>query len=312
MMDKLRVVIVTPVHEDAESASRLFRELSAVVPDARVVAVDDGSVRTPLDEQALRFAGLKGAVIRLRRNLGHQGAIAVGLSYAHESMGDFDCAVIMDSDGEDTPKSVGILLHGFAGSGVDVRVAERRRRDESFKFVLFYKVYKFLFRLLTGQTINFGNFMVLKRTAVTRLTAMNEIWIHLAASVIASKLRVEGEKIDRGSRYSGRSKMSFIALVLHGLKGVMVFSEQVLIRMGGASLIVAVVSVFVILIAVVLKLIHEASPGWLSTVIASMLLIFLQTAVLTLITLMITGLIRTSTLTQIDYKAFVDCVIEVD
>ena len=311
-MDNLELVIITPVYEDAESARTLFRELSGVVKDARIVAVDDGSLRHPLGEDALRSAGMKGAVIKLRRNLGHQGAIAVGLSYARESLGNFDCAIVMDADGEDAPASVRVLLQGFAESRADVRVAERKKRHEPLQFRLFYRMYRFLFRLFTGRTINFGNFMALKPAAVSRLTAMNEIWIHLPASVIASKLTVEGRRVDRGIRYSGSSKMNFLALVLHGSKGIIVFSEQVLLRMGGASLVVALTSVVMILVAVLLKIVHAATPGWASTVIASVVLIFLQTGVLTLVTLMITGLVRTSTLNRIDYKAFVERVIEVD
>jgi len=294
-MDELNVVIVTPVYEDVESARMLFRGLRECVGDVRIVAVDDGSVRHPVEGEALESSGTKGAVIRLRRNLGHQGAIAVGLCHVYASMQDYDCVVVMDSDGEDKPESVRELLQGFAESEADVRVAERNKRGESMDFIQFYRAYKFLFRMLTGKTINFGNFMALKPRAVSRLAAMNEIWLHLAASVIASRLRIAGCKIDRGARYVGTSQMNFVGLVLHGFKGVMVFAEQVLIRMGGASLIIATASVAVIIIAILLKLVDAASPGWLSTVVGSMIVIFLLTGVLTLITLMITGLVRIST-----------------
>lgn len=310
-MQRPKVLIVTPVFEDAESAHQLFRELRNNLGDVAIVAVDDGSLTHPVDGDMLESLGIKVTVIKLRRNLGHQGAIAVGLCHVHDVMRDYDCVVVMDSDGEDTPASVVELLGGFLDSEADVRVAERKKRNESFNFIQFYKVYKFLFRQLTGRTINFGNFMALKPRAVARLSAMNEIWIHLAASVIASRLGIEGRKIDRGTRYAGSSKMNFVSLVLHGFKGVMVFSEQVLIRMGVASLLVAACSIFVILAALLLKLVDAASPGWLSTVVGTMIVIFLQTGVLTLITLMLTGLVRISTFNPIDYRKFVDRIIEV-
>ena len=311
-MNNLKILVVTPVYEDVESARFLFKELKRCIQDLTIIAIDDGSIYQPIDAEALETLGIKGAVITLRRNLGHQGAIAVGLCYVNAFLPqDYDCVVVMDSDGEDTPESLCELLEGFNSSIADVRVAERKRRNESFKFIQFYRIYKFLFQTLTGKSINFGNFMALKPKAVSRLTAMNEIWIHLAASVIASKLRIEGCKIDRGTRYVGNSKMNFVSLVLHGFKGVMVFSEQVLIRMGGASLIVAIGSAIMILFAVVLKLIDAASPGWFSTVIGSTIAIFLQTGVLTLITLMITGLLRISTLNQIDFKSFIEEVKEI-
>ncbi len=310
-MHKIKVLIVTPVFEDVESACLLFRDLKEHVPNLTVLAIDDGSVYHPIDAEMMESIGVKGTVITLRRNLGHQGAIAVGLSYAHANMHDYDCVVVMDSDGEDTAESVRELLNGFLESEADVRVAERKKRNESFQFIQFYRIYKFLFRMLTGKTINFGNFMAIKPKAVSRLSAMNEIWIHLAASVIASRLRIEKCSIDRGIRYTGSSKMNFVGLVLHGFKGVMVFSEQVLIRMGAASMLVAIASIAMILVAIVLKFINAASPGWFSTVIGSTVSIFLQTGVLTLITLMITGLVKVSTLNQINFHNFIDHVEEV-
>ena len=48
-------------------------------------------------------------MLQLRRNLGHQRAIAVGLAYAEEH-DPCDVVVIMDGDGEDDPKDVPRLL----------------------------------------------------------------------------------------------------------------------------------------------------------------------------------------------------------
>ena len=310
-MCDLNLVIVTPVYEDVESARMLFQQIKDKFGKVKIIAVDDGSVNLPIDGEDLVSLGLTGSVIQLRRNLGHQGAIAVGLCYVHEFIKDYDCVIVMDSDGEDTPESIPELLDGFMHSLADVRVAERKKRNESFKFIQFYKVYKFAFRMLTGKSINFGNYMALKPKAVSRLSAMNEIWIHLAASVIASRLRIEGRRINRGIRYTGSSKMNFVSLVLHGFKGVMVFSEQVLVRIGGASLMVASFSLISILAAIFLKFVDATSPGWSTSVVGSMIAVLLQTGVLTLITLMISGMVKISSFNQIDFKGFIERVINV-
>jgi polyisoprenyl-phosphate glycosyltransferase len=47
--------------------------------------------------------GLSGVVIKLKRNVGHQRAIAIGLNYVADHHPDIACTVVMDSDGEDTP-----------------------------------------------------------------------------------------------------------------------------------------------------------------------------------------------------------------
>jgi len=44
------LVIITPIYEDIEASSRLFKELAASFnSQVYVVAVDDGSVRQPVD-----------------------------------------------------------------------------------------------------------------------------------------------------------------------------------------------------------------------------------------------------------------------
>ena len=45
-----KLIVVTPVYEDVEASSRLFKELAAQFGrDIFVVAVDDGSVKQPVD-----------------------------------------------------------------------------------------------------------------------------------------------------------------------------------------------------------------------------------------------------------------------
>ncbi len=195
---------------------------------------------------------------------------------------------------------------------VDIVVAERRSRVETLKFRLFYIVYKWLFRLLSGRGISFGNFMAMKPSALRRLVAMQELWIHVAGSVLTSKLRVRACPLDRGSRYAGQSKMNFVGLALHGFRALMVFAEDVLVRVGIACALVAVLSVLGSLAAVFLKLFGFATPGWFSVALGILLLVFLQTGALTLITLMLTGVVRGGSSAAVDYRAFVDEVLHVE
>ena len=90
------LVVITPVYEDKEASGQLFVELARLFGrSVFVVAVDDGSVRTPLEVTSLVDAGLEGVVIRLKRNIGHQQAIAVGLSYAAENLQHCERFVVM-------------------------------------------------------------------------------------------------------------------------------------------------------------------------------------------------------------------------
>ncbi|GLS13205.1 MULTISPECIES: glycosyltransferase [Hydrogenophaga] len=305
------LIVVTPVFEDREASARLFQELAAQFPQGLfVLAVDDGSVRQPLDIDSLRAAGVQGAVLRLRRNVGHQRAIAIGLAHACESLQDHQRVVVMDSDGEDLPATMPALLQGLDDAEVDVVVAQRKRRVETLRFKAFYAIYKRFFRLMTGRPIAFGNFMALKAAAARRLVAMQELSIHVAGAVLGSRLRTRACPLDRGPRYAGQSKMNFVGLVLHGFKGLMVFAEDVLVRVGIACGLIAGAALAGIVAAVLLKLAGYSTPGWFSVALGLLVLMLLQTGALALMTLMLTGVVRGGTVTTaIGYRDFVAAVI---
>lgn len=307
-----RFIVVTPVYEDVEASSRLFKELSAEFGrEVFVVAVDDGSVKQPLQIGSLSAAGVDGVVLTLRRNVGHQRAIAIGLGYVSEHIQPEQRVVVMDSDGEDLPSTIPSLLESLDSAETDVVVAQRKSRVETFRFKAFYAIYKRFFGLMTGRAISFGNFMALKSAAVKRLVAMQELSIHVAGAVLASKLRTSACPLDRGPRYAGKSKMNFVGLALHGFKGLMVFAEDVLVRVGIACAAIAVLAIGGAAAAIVLKLIGFSTPGWFSIALGILVLMFLQTGALALMTLMLTGVVRGGTVTTaIAYHEFIEMITE--
>lgn len=306
-------LIVVPVYEDRQAATRLFSEIAALYGEhVFLLAVDDGSVREPIDADALRAAKLDGAIIRLRRNVGHQKAIAIGLSYLSQYVQHDQAIVVMDSDGEDLPASIAQLVTALEDAQVDIAVAQRRRRVETLKFKGAYALYKLLFKVLTGRNINFGNFMAMKAAGLRRLAAMQELPLHLAATALVSKLRIKPIIIDRGARYAGRSKMNFVGLVLHAFRALMVFAEDVLVRVGILCAFIATLSVLFAMLAVILKLIGFATPGWFSVALGVLIIIFLQTGALALMTLILTGIVRSdNTAGTIVFNDFIDSVIDI-
>jgi hypothetical protein len=303
------LVVVTPVFEDREASARLFQELARLQPAPYVVAVDDGSVREPLEPASIAAAGLNGVVVVLRRNVGHQRAIAIGLGYSAELAPAAARVIVMDSDGEDLPSSIAQLLACLESEQVEVVVAQRKNRIESLGFRAFYTVYKSLFRLLTGRRIGFGNFMAMKPAALARVVSMQEVWIHVAGCVLNSRLRLQQLPLGRGPRYAGSSKMNFVSLALHGFRALMVFAEDVLVRVGIACAAVAALSVVGMATAIVLKLVGFATPGWFSVALGIMLLIFMQTGTLVLVTLMLTGVVRSGSVTSVAWRDFVAHVL---
>lgn len=231
-------LILMPVYNDWDSVRALLTQLDAALPEpATVLLVDDGSTepRPAAFPAGARVSGVE--VLRLRRNLGHQRAIAVGLSYLAAER-DAEPIVVMDADGEDRPEDVGRLLRAFReASRQRVVFAARMRRSENLLFRVCYHTYRLLHWLLTGIPVRVGNFSVLSRDHLAALTVMPDLWNHYAASVLKSKLPVAMVPTTRARRLAGQSKLNFVGMVVHGLSAISVFTELVAVRLSLATLL---------------------------------------------------------------------------
>lgn len=222
------VVLVIPIFDDWESADMLCQLLDAVFRSNRdrkvtILFVNDGSISEPSLPALARCLALQSVkVLNLRRNMGHQRAIALGLAYVQEHM-PCDAVVVMDGDGEDKPEDVPSLLDELDRAGVQIVFAERGKRLEGFAFRASYSFYRGLHRVLTGRTVRFGNFSALRFSSLGRLTIMSEMWTHYAASARIANLPIKAIRIDRGTRLRGRTKMTFDSLVLHGLAAIALY-----------------------------------------------------------------------------------------
>jgi glycosyltransferase involved in cell wall biosynthesis len=145
---------------------------------ANVLVVDDASTTAqPYEDIVLQSprATREIDVLQLRRNLGHQRAIAVGLAYV-EANANCRAVVVMDGDGEDEPEDVQKLIERCSQEGYEKLVfAKRIKRSESWFFKLFYLAYRLFYRLLTGYEIRVGNFSVIPHEVLYRIVGVSEI-----------------------------------------------------------------------------------------------------------------------------------------
>lgn len=137
------LIVLMPVFNDWGALlillPRLERALNVAGLRAEVLIVDDGStVPVPPNLGPNSFLAVESVdVLSLRRNLGHQRAIAVGLSYI-EANRPCRAVVVMDGDGEDDPRDVPRLVSEcFANQGQKIIFAARTRRAESLAFRFF-------------------------------------------------------------------------------------------------------------------------------------------------------------------------------
>lgn len=265
----LRVAFITPVYNDWQCIPFLARdlgELRSYVGKVSLIIVNDGSSQV----SSLTINDFPPSldtidIIHLGCNLGHQRAIAIGITEVVRRA-DVEAVIVIDSDGEDAPMDALKLLHALVQHPGSAIVAQRRSRSESVRFHLSYAIYKFLFRALIGRRLDFGNFSAMSHGAARRLTFMPELWNHFSATLMKSRIPVLKVPIDRKPRWLGRSKMNFVSLVNHGLGAIATFSDVAFARLllvsALAIVLLTILCLFIVLVRLATPL---AIPGWTTT-----------------------------------------------
>lgn len=235
-----RTLICIPVFNDWASVLLVLDRLQEVSRrlerPAAVVLVDDGSTEPAPTERLARLSGFSSIeILALRRNVGHQRAITLGLAYIHRRR-PCRAVVVMDGDGEDGPEDVPLLLERCRETGwSSVVFARRTRRSEGLLFLVGYHGFRALHLLLTGRRVEVGNFSVVPRALLERIVGISEVWNHYAAAVIHARLPVEKVPIPRRRRLLGASRMRPVDLAVHGLSAISVYGEVIGARLIGLA-----------------------------------------------------------------------------
>ncbi|MCE9613258.1 MAG: glycosyltransferase [Lentisphaerae bacterium] len=308
-------IILIPVYNDWESVRLLMPDLDRVLAslpgDKRVILIDDGSTQfPPADLLRQPCAGIQRVdLLSLRRNLGHQRAIAIGFCYVWEHV-PCDAVLVMDADGEDAPSDIPRLMACYQNEGAGKLIfAERARRSEGVFFRAFYQLYRGAHWLLTGIEVKVGNFSLVPRTILSRLVVVSDLWNHYSASVFKARLPHAGIATQRAKRLHGQSRMNFVALVVHGLSAISVFSD-----LAGVRLLICFGGVLTLtLLALGGMIIRQVATGaglwgWAGLGIGFLLMVLLQVGLFALMACFITLGARNNAgfIPQRDYHHFVD------
>ncbi len=241
----MKVKILIPNYNDWQSVFKLLENIDLVIAgleeEVSVLIVNDASTEQR-PEISLNLNNLKSIqVINMKENRGHARCNAAGLKYINERE-DVDYVIPMDGDGEDRPEEIRLLIEKAKEHPDTVITANRIKRSEGLLFNFCYLVHKYLTFVFTGQSIKFGNYTCLTKSAVDKMSKEAATWSSFSGSL--SKVVKDRRSVPsiRGSRYFGPSKMSFINLLKHSLSIVAVYKFTVLIR----SIIFLAVYIFLV------------------------------------------------------------------
>ena len=285
----MNISFILPVFDDWDAAALLLKKIDdnllKVKTSFHVYLVNDSPSKAENIEEIAKLKRKKISsieIINLKKNLGHQTAIAIGLAKVHE-INPSDFYIIMDSDGEDNPIYLEELLQLASEKKTHAIVAQRKTREASLVFKICYLFFRIIFALFIGRKIDFGNYMILPKKIVSKIILGSELLQSLPATLLLSKSPIFRLPTKRLKRLSGDSKMSFTALVKLGITHISVFGDTVFTRIFILSLSVFCLTGALIIYEIIIKFFSDSAPaGWASSFIAPLALVSINLLILSL------------------------------
>ena len=235
--------IILPTYNDWKSLSILLMQIERCLKNTsniyKILIINDNSSeknKYNLNKNKF-FKEIK--VLNLRENIGSQKAIATGLKYLSKYKNSKeDKFIIMDSDGEDDPKKINEIIR-FVEKNQNTKIITMNRtmRKESLFFSILYEIHLLVTFVITFKYIRFGNFSFLTKKVVNIITKKKELWLAYSATLNKYFNSKNFILAPRRKRISGKSKMSYSALIIHSLNIQSVYKKNIFFSYISYSLI---------------------------------------------------------------------------
>ena len=254
-------IILTPTFNDWKSLSKLLFEIDKNIAglkgNFKTLVINDASTLKPkLNLKNIKHLR-KIKIITLKKNLGSQKSICLGLKYLQKKKTKAIITII-DSDGEDDPKKIKKLISLAKKNPNSVITANRLRRTENIFFKFLYKLHLFFTFLLTGRYIDFGNYCSFNSSNLKKLLLNANLWLACSAGIKKNCSSLKSCYMSRRKRYFELSKVKFPFLFEHSLNVISVFKSDVQRNCLIYSLILLLVFIFVkklIIFAIIISII---------------------------------------------------------
>lgn len=280
IVDNLSVVV--PVYNDQEVLQELYRRLNPVVESLathyEIVLVDDGSKDHSWDEiMKLREADGHIVAVKLARNFGQQNSIAAGLNVAKGEI-----IVLMDSDLQDRPEDIPVLIDTLLKSGTQMAIAQWQTRQDTWAKRTVSNIFNRVSNTITAIHIepHLGVFRAIRRSVVDELKKFPE-----KTSTTLSLLYYIGANyaivpLKRDARFAGKSGYNvrkMFGLTFARIFSFSMFPIRVVTYLG---MLMSVISFLVGIALIFYKLFGNVVTGWTSTIVLILFLFGLNFAFL--------------------------------
>jgi dolichol-phosphate mannosyltransferase len=194
--------VVVPFFNESQNVRPVLEELRSQLPNAEIIAVDDGSTDDTWKE-ILAVNGIR--AVRLNKNLGQSAAIYHGLRACTGEV----CG-LMDGDGQNDPAGFSSLLAQFHRGGHDVVCGYRQTRRDTWSRRIASRAANAIRRFFLGDGVRDTGCSqkVFRREAVDLLVPFRGLHRYLPAIFKQAGLSVAEVPVNHRARQSGVSKYS--------------------------------------------------------------------------------------------------------
>lgn len=267
--------IVIPCYNEQEvlpiTAPMFLDKLNSLISqnlcseESKVLFVNDGSkdntwnIICSLAKENSKFKG-----VNLSRNRGHQNALLAGLMHAKEVC---DVTISIDCDGQDDINAMDEMLKEFH-DGCDVVYGVRSKRDTDtfFKRATAEGFYKFMHLMGAETVFNHADYRLMSKRALEGLSQFGEVNLFLRGTVPLVGYKSTSVYYERNERIAGESHYPFSKMLNLALNGITSLSTKPLRYITSIGIIMAAISFFVLVYAVVAHIIGSTVAGWTSMI----------------------------------------------
>ncbi len=203
--------VVVPFFNESESVTEVLREVRVTLPQAEIIAIDDGS-RDDTWAQIRKADGIRG--LRFVKNQGQSAAIYHGLRAATQPV-----VGMMDGDSQNDPANFKLLLAEFAKGQADVVCGYRANRRDTWSRRTASRIANAIRRTFLDDGVRDTGCSqkVFRRESVELLVPFRGLHRYLPAIFKQAGLRLAEVPVNHRPRLAGVSKYSNFTRALHGI-----------------------------------------------------------------------------------------------
>lgn len=238
-------------------------EKGKISPQSRVLFVNDGSKDgtwekiCQLAKEDSHYLGISQS-----RNRGHQNAVLAGLMEAKDRC---DITISIDCDGQDDIDAMDKMVEEYlAGCDIVYGVRSNRDSDTFFKRFTAEGFYRVLRLMGVEVVFNHADYRLMSSRALQEFAKFKEVNLFLRGMVPMVGFRSTSVAYERHERITGESHYPLSKMLGLAFDGITSLSVKPIRAITGLGVIIAVISFFGVLWAVVRAIGGHTVSGWAS------------------------------------------------